>query len=151
MSLDRTVSTEELLSAFDVGGRTAAEHIGTEALLFQTGYLTITVEESSSHGRLDWRCAPAGTCIDRARCFRSDVTDVSLAIGGLDDRVGAVEAPQVVRGDALRVDGIREVREVHRGKRLPVSQAEVMGDQRGFVSGGLAREVSFRNQEFAKS
>ena len=79
--------------------------------------------------------------VDRARCFRSDVTDVSLAIGGLDDQVGAVEAPQVVRGDALRVDGIREVREVHRGKRLPVSQAEVMGDQRGFVSGGLAREV----------
>ena len=80
--------------------------------------------------------------VDRARCFRSDVTDVSLAIGGLDDQVGAVEAPQVVRGDALRVDGIREVREVHRGKRLPVSQAEVMGDQRGFVSGGLAREPS---------
>ena len=45
VSLDRTVSTEELLSAFDVGGRTAAEHIGTEALLFQTGYLTITGEE----------------------------------------------------------------------------------------------------------
>ena len=63
MSLDRTVSTEELLSAFDVGGRTAAEHIGTEALLFQTGYLTITVEESSSHGRLDWRCAPAGNSL----------------------------------------------------------------------------------------
>ena len=45
VSLDRTVSTAELLSAFDVGGRTAAEHIGTEALLFQTGYLTITGEE----------------------------------------------------------------------------------------------------------
>ena len=38
-SLGETVSTEELLSAFDV------EHIGTEALLFQTGYLTITGEE----------------------------------------------------------------------------------------------------------
>ena len=46
VSLDRTVSTEELLSAFDVGGRTAAEHIGTEALLFQTGYLTITGKRS---------------------------------------------------------------------------------------------------------
>ena len=45
VSLDRTVSTEDLLSAFDVGGRTAADHIGTEALLFQTGYLTITGEE----------------------------------------------------------------------------------------------------------
>ena len=45
VSLDRTVSTAELLSAFDVGGRTAAEHIGTEALLFQTGYLTITGQE----------------------------------------------------------------------------------------------------------
>ena len=33
------VSTERLLSAFDV------EHVGTEALLFQTGYLTITGEE----------------------------------------------------------------------------------------------------------
>ena len=39
VSLDRTVSTNELLSAFDV------DHIGTEALLFQTGYLTITGEE----------------------------------------------------------------------------------------------------------
>ena len=39
VSLGETVSTEELLSAFDV------DHIGTEALLFQTGYLTITGEE----------------------------------------------------------------------------------------------------------
>ena len=39
VSLGETVSTGELLSAFDV------EHIGTEALLFQTGYLTITGEE----------------------------------------------------------------------------------------------------------
>ena len=45
VSLDRTVSTEALLSTFDVGGRSAAERIGTEALLFQTGYLTITGEE----------------------------------------------------------------------------------------------------------
>ena len=45
VSLDEMVSTERLLSAFDVGGRSAAEHIGTEALLFQTGYLTITGEE----------------------------------------------------------------------------------------------------------
>ena len=39
VSLDRTVSTAALLSSFDVG------KIGTEALLFQTGYLTITGEE----------------------------------------------------------------------------------------------------------
>jgi hypothetical protein len=39
VSLDRMAGTEELLSAFDV------ERIGTEALLFQTGYLTITGEE----------------------------------------------------------------------------------------------------------
>ena len=39
VSLDRTMSTEDLLSAFDV------DSIGTEALLFQTGYLTITGEE----------------------------------------------------------------------------------------------------------
>ena len=39
VSLAGMVGTEELLSAFDV------EHIGTEALLFQTGYLTITEEE----------------------------------------------------------------------------------------------------------
>ena len=39
VTLDGMVSTEELLSAFDV------EAIGTEALLFQTGYLTITGEE----------------------------------------------------------------------------------------------------------
>jgi len=45
VSLDRMVSTEALLSSFDVGGRSAADHVGTEALLFQTGYLTITGEE----------------------------------------------------------------------------------------------------------
>ena len=39
VSLNETLSTEDLLSAFDV------EHIGTEALLFQTGYLTVTGEE----------------------------------------------------------------------------------------------------------
>ncbi len=39
VSLGDLVSTEDLLSTFDV------EHIGTEALLFQTGYLTITGEE----------------------------------------------------------------------------------------------------------
>ena len=39
VSLDEMVGTEDLLSAFDVG------NIGTEALLFQTGYLTITAEE----------------------------------------------------------------------------------------------------------
>ena len=39
VSLDRMVGTEELLSTFDVG------NIGTEALLFQTGYLTISGEE----------------------------------------------------------------------------------------------------------
>ena len=39
VSLDEMIGTEDLLSAFDVG------KIGTEALLFQTGYLTITAEE----------------------------------------------------------------------------------------------------------
>ena len=39
VSLEDMVGTEALLSAFDV------EHIGTEALLFQTGYLTITAED----------------------------------------------------------------------------------------------------------
>jgi len=39
VALDRMVSTAGLLSAFDV------DRIGTEALLFQTGYLTITGEE----------------------------------------------------------------------------------------------------------
>ena len=40
VSLDGTTSTEDLLSVFDV------EEIGTEALLFQTGYLTIRGEET---------------------------------------------------------------------------------------------------------
>ena len=39
VSLDETAGSAELLSAFDV------DHIGTEALLFQTGYLTIREEE----------------------------------------------------------------------------------------------------------
>ena len=39
VTLDRTVSTAELLSTFDVG------NIATEALLFQAGYLTITGKE----------------------------------------------------------------------------------------------------------
>ena len=45
VSLGGMMGTEDLLSAFDVGGRSAASGIGTEALLFQTGYLTITGEE----------------------------------------------------------------------------------------------------------
>ena len=40
VSLEEMVSTGDMLSAFDV------HHIGTEALLFQTGYLTITGEET---------------------------------------------------------------------------------------------------------
>ena len=47
VSLGETVSTEDLLSAFDV------EHVGTEALLFQTGYLTITGEEELGDQALD--------------------------------------------------------------------------------------------------
>ena len=39
VSLSGLLGTEELLSAFDV------DHIGTEALLFQTGYLTILSEQ----------------------------------------------------------------------------------------------------------
>ena len=39
VSLSGMLGTEDLLSAFDVN------KIGTEALLFQTGYLTITAEE----------------------------------------------------------------------------------------------------------
>ncbi len=38
LDLDGMIATEELLSAFDVG------HMATEALLFQTGYLTIVAE-----------------------------------------------------------------------------------------------------------
>ena len=45
VSLSDMLGTDDLLSAFDVGGRSAAEHIGTEALLFQTGYLTLQSEE----------------------------------------------------------------------------------------------------------
>ena len=40
LELDHMIGSEELLSAFDVN------HIATEALLFQTGYLTITDEEN---------------------------------------------------------------------------------------------------------
>ena len=40
VSLGETMSTAELLSTFDV------DHVGTEALLFQTGYLTIVSEEN---------------------------------------------------------------------------------------------------------
>ena len=46
--LDRMVATEQLLSAFDV------EHIAAEALLFQTGYLTIVGEENPD-GRTRFR------------------------------------------------------------------------------------------------
>ena len=46
--LDDTLSSEELLSAFDV------EHISTEALLFQTGYLTIA-EEAPVGARMGYR------------------------------------------------------------------------------------------------
>ncbi len=45
MELERMVATEELVSRFDVGD------IATEALLFQTGYLTI-VGQRERHGRV---------------------------------------------------------------------------------------------------
>ena len=48
VSLDGMLGTNDLLSAFDV------DDIGTEALLFQTGYLTI-VEEEDLGGRLLYR------------------------------------------------------------------------------------------------
>ena len=54
VSLGDMLGTEELLSAFDVGGRSAADHIGTEALLFQTGYLTITAEEQVGGETMYW-------------------------------------------------------------------------------------------------
>ena len=44
VSLDGTMSTENLLSTFDV------DNIATEALLFQTGYLTITGQEERPRG-----------------------------------------------------------------------------------------------------
>ena len=46
VSLDGMLGSNELLSAFDV------DAIGTEALLFQTGYLTITEEENVGGRRL---------------------------------------------------------------------------------------------------
>ena len=46
ISLESMLGGNELLSAFDV------DHIGTEALLFQTGYLTIRAEESLGGERL---------------------------------------------------------------------------------------------------
>ncbi len=46
VSLEEMVGTGDLLSAFDV------EEIGTEALLFQTGYLTITDDEDLDGERL---------------------------------------------------------------------------------------------------
>ena len=48
VDLDHLLGSEELLSAFDV------EHIATEALLFQTGYLTIRRTEPRS-GRMYYR------------------------------------------------------------------------------------------------
>ena len=48
VSLDETIGTDDLLSAFDV------HHIGTEALLFQTGYLTILSEQDLA-GELVYR------------------------------------------------------------------------------------------------
>ena len=50
VSLGDMLGTEELLSAFDVGVRSAADHIGTEALLFQTGYLTHPIAEQEVGG-----------------------------------------------------------------------------------------------------
>ena len=59
VSVGDMVSTGELLSTFDV------HHIGTEALLFQTGYLTITGRTASWAAR---RCI--GSAIPTGRCGR---------------------------------------------------------------------------------
>ena len=55
VSLDEMIGTEDLLSAFDV------DSIGTEALLFQTGYLTIMGEEGAGrHGAVSARLPEPG-------------------------------------------------------------------------------------------
>ena len=49
MELERMVATDELVSRFDVG------NIATEALLFQTGYLTVVGEDSDVDGEPVYR------------------------------------------------------------------------------------------------
>ena len=56
VSVGDMVSTGELLSAFDV------DHIGTEALLFQTGYLTITEKRNWAARRCIGSAIPTGRC-----------------------------------------------------------------------------------------
>ena len=65
VSLGDMVSTGELLSAFDIGGRSAAEHIGTEALLFQT----VTLPSLPKSGWAARRCS--GLAIPTGRCGRA--------------------------------------------------------------------------------
>ena len=57
LALDDMLGSEELLSAFDV------DHIATEALLFQTGYLTIRRSELHGGGcyTIGW-ATPTGKC-----------------------------------------------------------------------------------------
>ena len=58
-SLEGMLASEELLSTFDVGD------IATEALLFQTGYLTVTGIETRGEG------ATTGWAIRIGRCARA--------------------------------------------------------------------------------
>lgn len=75
MSLSDTVAGEDLLSTFDV------DFIATEALLFQTGYLTIVGEEDQDVGlplyRLDYPNLEVRTSLNRV-LFRQLARDHSL-------------------------------------------------------------------------
>ena len=75
VSLGGTVAGEDLLSTFDV------DYISTEALLFQTGYLTITGEEHQEMGhalyRLDYPNLEVRMSLNRA-LYRQLTQDLSL-------------------------------------------------------------------------
>ena len=96
MSLGGTVAGEDLLSTFDV------DYIATEALLFQTGYLTIVGEEDQGVGlplyRLDYPNLEVRMSLNRV-LFRRLTQDHSLT------QLNRNNLPQLLRdGD---VEGIR--------------------------------------------
>ena len=116
VSVGEMVGTGELLSAFDV------EHIGTEALLFQTGYLTIAGEDMLGGERMvhEQRHRPV------RRILRERVLLLLRGVG-VRDHGGGVEQPWAAgHGGA------------HRRARLPVRVQGGRDGAAGIGAGAVA-------------
>ncbi len=97
--LDGMLASDQLLSAFD------ADHIGTEALMFQSGYLTITDVQSGDGGQ-QYRLGYPNEEVRRS-------LNLSLLLAMTPSRIGSVGVPRELRA-ALQEHDFASVEDLFR-------------------------------------